>query len=61
MFGNSALMHYCGEIGDLAYKTEIVGNQQARQRMGCFEIEEKIQDLGLGRQMQTGKRFIEDQ
>lgn len=60
-FDDSSVVHDCKKIGDLAYQTEIVGDQQTCEGMSRFEIKEKIQDLGLGRQIQTGKRFIEDQ
>jgi len=60
-FDHSAVVHYCDEIGDLSYETEIMGDQQTSQGPGSFEVKKKIQDLGLRGQIQTGKRFIKDQ
>ncbi len=46
-------MHHGDEIGDLPHKTQIVRDQQAGQGVSGLKIEEKIQDLGLSRKIQT--------
>ena len=52
-FDHSSLMHHRHEIGDLPHKAQIVRDQQTCQRMSRLEIENKVQDLGLSRQVQT--------
>src|ERR1700733_5323247 len=59
LFNNSSLMHHDNKVGDLPHETQVVRNQEIGPRIPWLKIQEEVQYLSLGRQIQTRPRLVE--
>ena len=59
-FDYFAFPHHRDIVGDLAHDAEVVGNEEHRHMMARLQLLQKLQDLGLHRNIEGGRRFIGD-
>ena len=59
-FNNIAEVHDADAVGDVLYNGHIMGDEQIGKVLLFLEVLQKVQDLGLDRNIQRADRFIAD-
>ena len=58
MFDESAEVHYCNGMADMAHNTQVVGYEEVCDTERVLEVNEEIEYLGLNRDVQSTHGFV---